>query len=211
MKKLFVLFISLLFSMLMTAQVKVGDILCVQDNDTVIIHPDDYTSGAFGVVFYVDETGEHGWAIHPQVQASGIYWSYVNDLPWGLTGWQSVREAIYDLDGYENTGFIRAASQDDHNRYPGAWEVDYDHGWYWPAIGQLNILYGRAPIVNQSLKLIGGTLMHGPWVYWSSSVYGFDNDCALYINHAGRMGAVMKSRTMYPDNIPMSVRSVRNF
>ena len=186
-------------------------ILCVQGNDTLFVHPENYTSGGIGVVFYVDETGQHGWALHPQVQASGIYWSYENDLPWGLTGWQSVREAIYDLDGYENTGFIRAASQYDHDRYPGAWAVDYEHGWYWPAIGQLNILYGSAPVVNQSLQLIGGTLLQGPWVYWSSSVYGFDNDCALYINHAGRMGAVVKSRTYYPNDIPMCVRSVRNF
>ena len=211
MKKYYLLFISLLFSMLMTAQVKVGDILCVQGNDTLLVHPEDYTSDGIGVVFYVDETGQHGWALHPQVQASGIYWSYVDDLPWGLTGWQSVREAIYDLDGYENTGFIRAASQYDHNRYPGAWAVDYEHGWYWPAIGQLNILYGSAPVVNQSLQRIGGTLLYGPWVYWSSSVYGFDNDCALYINHSGRMGAVMKSRTYFPNDIPMCVRSVRNF
>ncbi|MBR4469387.1 MAG: hypothetical protein IKS53_08165 [Bacteroidales bacterium] len=211
MKKTVFFIISLLLPMLMTAQVKVGDLLCVQGNDTLTVHPENYTSGGIGVVFYVDETGQHGWALHPQVQASGIYWSYENDLPWGLTGWQSVREAIYDLDGYENTGFIRAASQYDHDRYPGAWAVDYEHGWYWPAIGQLNILYGSAPVVNQSLQLIGGTLLQGPWVYWSSSVYGFDNDCALYINHAGRMGAVVKSRTYYPNDIPMCVRSVRNF
>lgn len=211
MKKTVFSIISLLLPMLMTAQVKVGDILCVQGNDTLFVHPENYTSGGIGVVFYVDETGQHGWALHPQMQASAVYWSYENDLPWGLTGWQSVREAIYDLDGYENTGFIRAASQYDHDRYPGAWAVDYEHGWYWPAIGQLNILYGSAPVVNQSLQLIGGTLLQGPWVYWSSSVYGFDNDCALYINHAGRMGAVVKSRTYYPNDIPMCVRSVRNF
>ena len=211
MKKTVFFIISLLLPILMTAQVRVGDILCVQGTDTLTVHPENYTSGAIGVVFYVDETGEHGWVLHPQVQASAIYWSYENDLPWGLTGWQSVREAIYDLDGYENTGFIRAASQYDHTRYPGAWAVDYEHGWYWPAIGQLNILYGSAPVVNQSLQLIGGTLLQGPWVYWSSSVYGFDNDCALYINHAGRMGAVVKSRTYYPNDIPMCVRSVRNF
>jgi len=211
MKKTVFSIISLLLPMLMTAQVKVGDILCVQGNDTLTVHPENYTSGAIGVVFYVDETGEHGWALHPQVQASAVYWSYENDLPWGLTGWQSIREAIYDLDGYENTGFIRAASQNDHDRYPGAWAVDYEHGWYWPAIGQLNILYGSAPVVNPSLQRIGGTLMYGPWVYWSSSVYGFDNDCALYINHSGRMGAVVKSRTYFPNDIPMCVRSVRNF
>ena len=203
-------FISLLLPMLMSAQVKVGDILCVQGSDTLIVHPESYTNGAIGVVFYVDETGKHGWAIHPQVQLHQTYWSYNNELPWGLTGWQSIRDAIYDLDGYENTGFIRAISQYDHDAYPGAWAVDYEHGWYWPALGQLNILYGSALKVNESLQLIGGTLMYGTWVYWSSSAFGFDNDCALYYASSGAMGAVMKTRTTMPQG-PMDIRSIRNF
>ena len=205
------LFLGILLPMLGWGQtVSIGDILCVQGSDTLIVHPQDYTGGAFGVVFYVDETGQHGWALHPQIQAHQIYWSYVYELPWGLTGWQSIRDAIYDLDGYDNTGFLRAASQNDHSKYPGAWAVDYEHGWYWPALGQLNILYGSAPIVNNSLKQIGGTLLKGPWVYWSSSVYGFDNDCALYFASSGAMGAVIKTRTDMPQ-APMDVRSIRNF
>ena len=211
MKKILLKFAILLFPLLSFGQtVNIGDILCVQGTDTIIVHPLDYTEGAIGVVFYVDETGQHGWALHPQIQAHQIYWSYLNELPWGLTGWQSIRDAIYDLDGYENTGFLRAASQYDHSAYPGAWAVDYEHGWYWPALGQLNILYGSAPIVNNSLKLIGGTLLKGPWVYWSSSTYGFDNDCALYHASSGAMGAVMKTRDTMPQ-APMDVRSIRNF
>ena len=175
-----------------------------------MVHPENYTSGGIGVVFYVDETGQHGWALHPQLQLSQTYWSYEYVLPWGLTGWQSIREAIYDLDGYDNTGFLRAASQNSHSDYPGAWAVDYEHGWYWPALGQLNILYGSAPKVNESLLLIGGTLIQGGWIYWSSSVYGFDNDCALYCSWLGAMGAVMKTRESM-SGFPMSVRSIRNF
>ena len=211
MKKILLQFAILLFPILSFGQtVRVGDLLCVQGTDTIIVHPQDYIEGAIGVVFYVDETGQHGWALHPQIQAHQIYWSYLNELPWGLTGWQSIRDAIYDLDGYENTGFLRAASQYDHSAYPGAWAVDYEHGWYWPALGQLNILFGSAPIVNNSLKLIGGVLLRGPWVYWSSSVFGFDNDCALYYASSGAMGAVMKTRDVVP-LAPLEVRSIRNF
>ena len=169
--------------------VKIGDILCVQGTDTITVHPINYNGGAIGVVFYVDETGHHG--------CSG-----------SLSG--SWREAIYDLEGYDNTGFLRAASQNDHSRYPGAWAVDYEHGWYWPSIGQLNILYGSAPIINNSLKLLEGAQMQGKWYYWSSSVYGFDNDCALYLGYDGRMGAITKSR-LYLGEIPMRIRSIRNF
>ena len=190
--------------------VRVGDILCVQGNDTVIVHPIDYIGGGIGVVFYVDETGQHGWVLHPEIQAQSICWSYECELPWGLTGWQSIREAIYDLDGYGNTGFLRTASQNDHNKYPGAWVVDYEHGWYWPSIGQLNILYGSARIINNSLKLIGGVQLQGKWFYWSSSVYGFNNDCALYLGYDGRMGAIIKSRQDL-NGIPMCIRSIRTF
>ena len=140
MKRFFFFWVAMGLSLSLMAQVKVGDILCVQEGDTTIVHPDQYSGGGIGVVFYVDETGQHGWALHPQVQLQGAYWSYVYELPWGLTGWHSIREAIYDLDGYANTGFIRAASDYDHSLYPCAWAVDYEHGWYWPALGQLNLL-----------------------------------------------------------------------
>lgn len=211
MKNILLLFAILVVSLLSFGQtVRVGDILCAQGTDTIIVHPQNYTGGAIGVVFYVNESGQHGWALHPQIQAHQIYWSYMNELPWGLTGWQSIRDAIYDLDGYENTGFLRAASQYDHSAYPGAWAVDYEHGWYWPALGQLNILFGSAPIVNNSLKIIGGILLQGPWVYWSSSTFGFDNDCALYYASSGAMGAVVKSRSILP-LAPLDVRSIRNF
>ena len=211
MKKILLQFAILIFPLLSFGQaVNIGDILCVQGTDTIIVHPQDYTEGAIGVVFYVDETGQHGWALHPQIQAHQIYWSYLYELPWGLTGWQSIREAIYDLDGYENTGFLRAASQYDHSAYPGAWAVDYEHGWYWPALGQLNIRYGSALIINNSLKVINGTMLMGHWIYWSSSVYGFDNDCALYSSYSGAMGAITKSRNEL-SGIPLSIRSIRNF
>ena len=205
------LLLGILLPMLGWGQsVSIGDILCVQGADTLIVHPQDYTGGAFGVVFYVDETGQHGWALHPQIQAHQIYWSSMYELPWGLTGWLSIRDAIYDLDGYDNTGFMRAVSQNDHSRYPGAWAVDYEHGWYWPALGQLNILYGSARIINNSLKVINGTMLKGQWIYWSSSVYGFDNDCALYSSYTGAMGAITKSRSEL-SGIPLSIRSIRNF
>ena len=211
MKKLFFLLLVALIPALTPAQsIRIGDILCVQGTDTITVHPENYTGGAIGVVFYVDETGQHGWVLHPQIQAHQIYWSTMYELPWGLTGWLSIRDAIYDLDGYDNTGFMRAVSQNDHSRYPGAWAVDYENGWYWPALGQLNILYGSAPIINNSLKLIGGILLKGPWVYWSSSAFGYDNDCALYYASSGAMGAVIKTRDTMPQ-APMDVRSIRNF
>lgn len=211
MKKHFFLFLITLIPALTLAQsVRIGDLLCVHGNDTTFVHPENYTDGAIGVVFYVDESGEHGWVLQPEITAENIYWSYLDELPWGLTGWNSVRESLYDLDGYSNTEFLRAASPIDHNMYPGAWVVDFEHGWYWPAIGQLNILYANALIVNQSLQMIGGDALFGRWHYWSSSAFGFDNDCALYLGYHGGIGAIQKSRTDISP-IPLRIRSARNF
>ena len=63
----------LLFSLISFGQdVHVGDILCVKGYDTITVRPQYYTEGAIGVVFYVDETGQHGWVLHPEIQAQNI-------------------------------------------------------------------------------------------------------------------------------------------
>ena len=85
MKKSLLLSVFVLLSILGFGQVNIGDILCVQGTDTVIVHPENYTGNALGVVFYVDETGQHGWALHPQVQVHQTYWSTMNELPWTMS------------------------------------------------------------------------------------------------------------------------------
>ena len=211
MKSLFL--IALLLPMILCAQkkpVKAGDFLCVQGSDTLTVHPEDYTGGAIGVVFYVDETGQHGYAIHPQVQASWVYWADDFEPVPGLTGWLSIRESLYDLNGYENTLALRQASAYNHDLYPGAWAVDVEHGWYWPSSGQLNLLYVTLPAVNTSLSMIGGVTFEGRWVYWSSSHFGFSYDCAIYMAQHGGVGAISKGRIEL-NGISTSVRSIRNF
>ena len=191
-------------------EVKAGDFLCVQGTDTLIVHPEDYSGGAIGVVFYVDESGSHGWALHPYIQSSSVYWSYIDEVPSPLTGWMSIREALYDFDGYQNTKALRQASYYDHSIYPGAWAVDFDHGWYWPSSGQLNLLYVNLPVVNLSLEKIGGDTFRGRWVCWSSSSFGFSYDCGIYMAHHGAIGAISKSRVEL-SGTPITVRSIRNF
>lgn len=154
-------------------EVAIGDIVCT---DGSIVKPADWPCGktAKGIVFYVDETGQHGWMVHLQNQATGgIKWSTENqDIP-SLTNYTTVRTAITDFDGYGNTQKIRNFGN--ASKYPAAWAVDFDNGWYLPAMGQLNILYGNLVEVNAGLAAVGGTLfeMNSGWVYWSSSEYSF--------------------------------------
>lgn len=152
--------------------VAVGDILCT---DGTIVKPSAYaTSGktAMGIVFYVDNTGEHGWAVHLHDQSSNIQWGgYGIDIP-TLTNYINTVDAITDMDGYSNTQKIRAAGN--ATTYPAAYAVDFENGWYLPAAGQLNILFADIITINTSLSIAGGTIFSLNDIYWymSSTEHG---------------------------------------
>lgn len=92
------LFFAILFSALFGRgqSVSIGDILCT-DGSTV--KPEQFAlSGktAKGIVFYVDDTHLHGWAVHLYYQGSTL-WSPVSyDIP-DLPNYKTFREAINEL------------------------------------------------------------------------------------------------------------------
>ena len=148
----------------LTAQVHVGDILC-QGN--LVYNPSIYPSSgatAIGVVFYVDNTGQHGWAVALEDAGSYQWGSWSSDTP--LPNYNDKRQAIYDLDGYTNTFIVRQHSTD----HPAFYAIDFENGWYVPSIGQLNYLYGNLVEVNAGLQLVNGNLFQpSGWNYWSST------------------------------------------
>lgn len=151
-------------------EVAIGDIVCT---DGSIVKPADWPCGktAKGIVFYVDDTGRHGWIVHLQNQATNVKWSTEHqDIP-ELTNYTSVRTAVTDFDGYNNTQKIRNFGN--ATLYPPAYAVDFASGWYLPAMGQLRILYGNIVEVNAGLAVVGGTQFatNSNWWYWSSTEY----------------------------------------
>lgn len=188
----------------------IGDILCEGD---LIVSPANYnanTHTAIGVVFYVDALMQHGWAI--ALQDAGSYrWAYksnahyvseyVYDTP--LLNYDNERFAVYDLDGYGNTGTIRS------EYFPAFYAVDYGNGWYLPAIGQWNYLYGNIIEVNASLLIAGGSIISG-WDYWSSTEHS--GTLAWHINSSGGLCHVQTSHS-YNNNkdVIRKVRAARNF
>lgn len=147
----------------------VGDILCEGD---LIVSPASYNANihtAIGVVFYVDQTGQHGWAIALHDEGEYEWGCYGSDTPLPNYDHDNKRGAIYDLNGYENTRIVREHSTD----HPAFYAVDFENGWYVPAIGQLNYLYGNLTEVNASLQEAGGTVFdtNVEWKYWSSTEY----------------------------------------
>lgn len=145
----------------------VGDILCEGD---LIVSPANYnanTHTAMAVVFYVDNTGQHGWAIALEDSGSYAWGCTYSDMP--LPNYGNKRQAIHDLDGYENTRIVRENCTDS----PAFHAVDFENGWYVPSIGQLNYLYGNLVEVNASLQVAGGATfeVNVGWRYWSSTEY----------------------------------------
>ena len=184
--------------------VAIGDILC---SDNSIVKPSDWPlvgKMAKGIVFYVDSTGLHGWAVHLQDQGTSVQWTppiSCTDIS-TLTNYTNARDAITDLNGYTNTQRIRAAGN--ATKYPAAYAVDFANGWYLPAAGQLRILYSVMVTVNASLQIVGGTqfMMNSTWYYWSSTEYG--NGSAWHVRYSGSVNSFTKGSTN-------RVRSVRDF
>lgn len=148
--------------------IEAGDILCT---DSSVVHPANWPCGkvAMGVVFHVDATGQHGWAVSLHDKPGTYQWSSVNINLAALPNVTSSFSSLLDLDGYQNTASIRAAGN--ATQYPAAYAVDFENGWYLPAAGQLYRLYAMLGIVNNTLALVNGTPfpMNLDWQYWSST------------------------------------------
>lgn len=184
--------------------VAIGDILCT---DGTTVKPSEYASSgktAMGVVFYVDNTDEHGWAVHLQDQGTNIVWGNNGvDIPY-LNNFPDARDAIADMDGYNNTFSIRYYNNS--YAYPAAWLVDFDNGWYLPACGQLKMLHAERAVVNNSLQIVNGTPMpvgSSGWTYWSSTEKSASS--AGTVDSFGHVNSLSKSANS------ANVRSVRSF
>lgn len=170
--------------------VAVGDILCT---DNSIVKPSAWPvvgKTAKGIVFYVDNTDEHGWAVHLQDQGMGITWNgSETDIP-NLHNYINYIDAIADRDGYANTQHIRAAGN--ASSYSAAWLVDNANGWYLPAAGQLRLLYAEIVTVNASLQVVGGVQIsiNSNWWYWSSTEY--DRHWAWILRNTGHISTIAK-------------------
>ena len=183
--KTFLLAYLLLPLIAFSQNVSIGDILCT-DGSTV--RSNQFASSgkiAKGIVFYVDDTNQHGWAVHLNYQGSTLWSPDYHDIP-ELPNYWKFRDAINDFDGYENTRKIRQAGN--ATTYPAAWAVDFGHGWYLPAAGQIRYLYGYIPEINQSLEIVGGDTfdLSSNWWIWASTEC--DAEDAWDINYQGSEG-----------------------
>ncbi len=171
----------------------------------VITNPD----GSKGVVFWLAPDGSGGWMCALN-DVSGTYqWSTQSvsvsgfpalPTPSTLT-WQAYSTVTADTAGYEHTQRLRAAGN--ATSYPAAYAVDFAHGWYLPAIGQLLKLYAQQATIRAALVANGGSEISRTNHYWSST-YATTSKAYYLYNPSGHWNTTSKSTAYY-------VRPVRSF
>ncbi len=192
--------------------VNIGDILCTDGN--TVSREAFPTSGktAEGIVFFVNSNNSEGWAVSLDCQAVNTHWvtsehyGETYDIPL-LENFEHSREAMYDFDGYNNTDIIRSTHGADW--YPAAWCVDFEHGWYLPAAGQMRWLIAYMNEVNASLAVVNGTMFvyDQPRWYWTSTERTGAH--AVVLSQTGAVGNYPKWN--YIGEYDIGVRAVKTF
>lgn len=174
-------------------EVAVGDIYCEGGK---IVKVKDYKPTehkAEGIVFWVDQSGKHGWVVNLADEESPdedlFFWlkpGYTGDV-YSIPDYYLSVEAIQDTFGYRNTGELRKAGS--AALVPAAWAVDYGHGWYIPAAGQATVLFSAIEDINESFRIVTGkpflTELSYYARYWTSTENGPVKawDLALWLGH----------------------------
>jgi hypothetical protein len=165
----------------------------------------DFAQG--GIVFWVDETGQHGLVCAKSDQSSGIRWYAGTD---GNT--QAKGDGLYS--GEANTAIIIAAQVaigDDGSIYAARIcnELQITEGgtiygdWYLPSKYELDLMYdGKATI--DATALANGGFGFSAGYYWSSTEYDY--------NDAWSQNFGIDDQYFFNKNNPVyDVRSVRAF
>ena len=216
--------------------VAIGDIYCSNGD---IVTPDTYGSrtDGIGVVFYVDETMQRGWIMYYK-QGEACSWSLIESFQYPETSvvnsnriawdWYTDPETntavtngiVKDTMGWHNTYADDVVSSNQYPAFSYAREPyeGCEHNWYLPACGQLNFMFAYLPVLNTSLREIGGDLIfqNNEEGYWSSNEYT-PNSGQKY-NQAWFLCGKRDNNKCFPGgfypslksrNLP--VRAVRNF
>ena len=193
---------------LLPPAIAIGDVLC---DDGSVLKVDSFLISdkvAKGVVFYVDKTGMHGLAVALKNATNSCEWGARYSGVFSLTKTNLWSVAIFDMNGYGNTLEIkRRAENSTMNAHsfarnaPAAYYCYYyDHitnatgtqhkGWYLPAAGELNVLFGNRILVNKTLNDIGGYRLTNSKYFSSTSDNqysdtGWDIDATGYCHSFG--------------------------
>ena len=157
-------------------------------------------AGNAGIVFYLLPDQSGGWVVALNDVDSVHRWGAFHVNVPELTDWNN-NIYVIDTSGYWNTYYLRNALQNDYSDYM-VWQVDFDHGWYVPAINQLTWLFAQLPIIESKFAVHGGTTLSED-LYWSSTEINADKASCLNFQN-GKAYSYIK-------NLQKKVRPVRSF
>ena len=207
-----ILYILLQFAILMGfgQAYHVGDLYTAED-------------GSQGIVFFVHADGS-GWAVALHDEENKLPWSPTEaDIP-ALPNYSSTfaQALLADTSGYTNTQQIRNFYGPGSHYAAGA--VDFEHGWYLPAMGQLAMIYAQLPLIQPALLASGGTPLatDNPTFefyglsYWSSTEVSAQFAGSLSFVNDPVNNIIFTNATGTPNpnekyNNPIRVRAVCNF
>lgn len=160
MKKalLIYLFLQLMSGWTLAQVYHVGDLFTAED-------------GSQGIVYYTFPDGS-GWVVALQDCPLAPLLSENNhqDIP-NLPNSNGLMTLLQDTAGYSNTQIIR--NYVGTGAQCGINNIDFEHGWYLPASGQLSMLYAQLPLIETALMAAGGTTLDMN-AYCSSTETGVD-------------------------------------
>ena len=145
--------------------VNVGDIICVHNDyhDTTIVTPEEWTSlglsstyTPLSVVFYVDETCRHGWAVKVGTFSTAPWNKARSPNNETIDDFLTIRAALTDLDGYSNTILVKTSQN--YNQTNHLAFANTTNPFYLPAIGQLNVLFSVKDRISQVLGYLNSSV-----------------------------------------------------
>lgn len=191
--------------------VNIGDIICVNSNtqDTAIVSPSDWTRlnlastyTPLSVVFYVDETCQHGWAVEARNTAyeKKAWYSFPLGYQEQIPNIDNIRSSLMDINGHSNTIAILTGPNyvTPYLTYYQAFNsASSKIPFYLPALGQLNILFSVkdriSQIISDTLSTSYQTIPNDNW--WSSTQK--DNRYSYYLSNSGIISSNYKTINTY--------------
>jgi hypothetical protein len=159
-----------------------------------------------GVIFYVDNTGQHGLIVSIDELSNNQSWSNVSSTQIGISAqstWngQNNTTAIVNQAGHSNSAAQLCNDYVNTNFGTGVYS-----DWYLPSVYELSLLFDAKYEVNKALDNDGNSSTLAFWlqaVYWSSSERDANNAYYLQFQNSS-VGYSGKYNFLF-------VRAVRNF
>src|SRR5690554_6802597 len=147
----------------------------------------DFAQG--GIVFWVDETGQHGLVAAKEDQSTGVRW-------YAGTYGNTQAKGHGPLSGEANTSIIIAAQVaigDDGSTYAARIcnELQVTEGcktygyWYLPSIEELDLMYQNKATIDATAGVNGGSGFASSY-YWSSTEANNSTAWAQYFDNGGQ-------------------------